>query len=117
MSPGDLAIEGDWSQAAFFLAAGALSQAQGSSILLRGLQKHSTQGDRRAFSLFQRFGAKLSWEPEGLRISPGALRPIPAIDASQIPDLVPILAVTAALCPGITSITGAAGCESRKATG
>lgn len=106
--PRDLAIEGDWSQAAFFLAAGALSQAQGSSILLRGLQKHSTQGDRQAFSLFQRFGAKLSWEPEGLRISPGALRPIPAIDASQIPDLVPILAVTAALCPGITSITGAA---------
>ena len=74
-------LEGDWSQAAFFLAAGALSQAQGSSILLRGLQKHSTQGDRQAFSLFQRFGAKLSWEPEGLRISPGALRPIPAIDA------------------------------------
>ncbi len=106
--PRDLAIEGDWSQAAFFLAAGALSQTSQSSILLKGLQNHSTQGDRQAFSLFQRFGAKLNWEPEGLRVSSGNLRPIPVIDASQIPDLVPILAVTAAFCPGVTSITGAA---------
>lgn len=107
-TPQDLAIEGDWSQAAFFLAAGALSETPDAFILLKGLQNHSTQGDRQAFSLFQQFGAKLSWEPDGLRISPGALQAIPAIDASQIPDLVPILAVTAAFCPGVTAITGAA---------
>lgn len=106
--PRDLAIEGDWSQAAFFLAAGALSEAPDSSILLKGLRKHSTQGDRQAFSLFQKFGAKLSWEPEGLRVSPENLQAIPVIDASQIPDLVPVLAVTAAFCHGVTSITGAA---------
>lgn len=106
--PRDLAIEGDWSQGAFFLAAGALSQNKDASILIKGLQKHSTQGDRQAFSLFQKFGAKLCWEPEGLRAAPGVLQPVPSIDASQIPDLVPILAVTAAFCPGVTAITGAA---------
>lgn len=106
--PRDLAIEGDWSQGAFFLAAGALSQNKNTSILIKGLRKHSSQGDRQAFSLFQQFGAKLCWEPEGLRVTPSILQPVSAIDASQIPDLVPILAVTAAFCPGVTAITGAA---------
>ncbi|MFQ7062067.1 MAG: 3-phosphoshikimate 1-carboxyvinyltransferase [[Clostridium] leptum] len=109
--PRDLAIEGDWSQAAFFLAAGALSQAQGSSILLRGKALHT--GDPQAFSLFQEFGAKLSWEPEG-RISRG-LAADSCIDASQIPDLVPITR-SRRPCPASLPSRGT-GCESRKATG
>ena len=97
--PRDYTVEGDWSQAAFFLAAGAL----GGELSLRGLRRDSRQGDRAAETLFSRFGAKLAWTGGVLTVSPGPLRGF-SIDASQIPDLVPILAVTAALSEGRTSI-------------
>lgn len=98
-----LSIEGDWSQAAFFLAAGAL----GGDLRLEGLNPHSTQGDRAAAALFDQFGAYVSWEENSLIARPGSLQAI-EIDASQIPDLVPILAAAAAFAPGVTRIKNAA---------
>ena len=86
----------DWSQAAFFLAAGAL----GGRVALPGLDRASLQGDRAAESLFSSLGAKLSWENGVLTAEAGALPEAgPEIDASQIPDLVPALAAAAALLP------------------
>ncbi len=79
-SPGRVTVEGDWSNAAFFLAAGVL----GSSITVTNLLTDSPQGDRAASELL-----------------PG-LREHLTIDASDIPDLVPILAVTAACRNGAT---------------
>lgn len=79
-SPGRICVEGDWSNAAFFLAAGAL----GSSITVTNLLTDSPQGDRASSELL-----------------PG-LREHLTIDASDIPDLVPILAVTAACRKGAT---------------
>lgn len=74
-SPGYLRVEGDWSNGAFFLAANAL----GSELSLRGLNPESSQGDRAV-----------------LDILPRLERGTPEISAADIPDLVPILAVTAA---------------------
>lgn len=102
-APRDCTVEGDWSQAAFFLCAGGL----GGDLLLRGLRPDSLQGDKAAAELFARFGAQLRWEADGLRVSGGQLQGIEA-DASQVPDLVPALAATAALAQGVTRITGAA---------
>ncbi len=79
-SPGRVTVEGDWSNAAFFLAAGAL----GSSVTVTNLLTDSPQGDRAAAELL-----------------PG-LREHLTIDASDIPDLVPILAVAAACRKGAT---------------
>ena len=90
-------LERDWSQAAFFLAAGAL----GGKVELAGLRPDSAQGDRAAEDLFRRFGARIGWRGETLTAEPGELRGI-EIDASQIPDLVPALAVTAACARGHT---------------
>ena len=95
-------VERDWSQAAFFLAAGAL----GGELELEGLNPESSQGDRAAEALFAAFGAKIRWQNAVLRVSPGTLRGI-EIDAAQIPDLVPALAATAALCGGTTRIYNA----------
>ncbi|MBE6821750.1 MAG: 3-phosphoshikimate 1-carboxyvinyltransferase [Ruminococcaceae bacterium] len=95
-------VERDWSQAAFFLAAGAL----GSSITLEGLNPASAQGDRAAETLFHAFGANVHWEGTLLSVSPGNLHGV-EIDAAQIPDLVPALAATAALCGGTTRIYNA----------
>ena len=101
--PHDETVEADWSQAAFLLAAGAL----GGEVVLSGLDPRSTQGDREALALFRRFGADIRETGEGLLCRRAPLHGID-IDASQIPDLVPILAVTAALAEGTTRITGAA---------
>lgn len=95
-------IERDWSQAAFFLAAGAL----GGHVELDGLRPDSAQGDRAAEELFRRFGARLGWNGGILTAEPGELRGI-EIDASQIPDLVPVLAAAAALAKGRTVIRNA----------
>jgi len=98
VSPGEATAEGDWSNAAFFLCMGAL----GGPIALRGLSLDSAQGDREIVNLLRRFGAGV----EGCTVTAGALRGIP-IDASQIPDLVPTLAVVAAAAEGETRIHNA----------
>lgn len=101
--PLDTAVESDWSQAAFLLAAGAL----GGEVTLTGLNPASAQGDREALSLFRRFGAAVEEAPGRIVCRKAPLHGID-IDAAQIPDLVPVLAVTAALVDGVTHITGAA---------
>jgi len=74
-TPGYLEVEGDWSNAAFFLAANAL----GSSVTVRGLRLDSAQGDKEIINALSRLDA-------GFCI----------LDAGDIPDLVPILSVAAA---------------------
>ena len=101
--PLDTAVESDWSQAAFLLAAGAL----GGEVTLTGLNPASAQGDREALALFRRFGAAVEEAPGRIVCRKAPLHGID-IDAAQIPDLVPVLAVTAALADGVTHITGAA---------
>ena len=77
-SPGTVTVEGDWSNGAFFLAAKAL----GNNVTVTGLRADSPQGDRAAAELLPGLEKKL------------------IIDAADIPDLVPILAVTAACNQG-----------------
>lgn len=99
----DFTVEGDWSQAAFFLAAGAI----GDTVTIKGLRTDSTQGDRMALDIFSRFGANIEVTDNKITISKNKLVATD-IDATQIPDLVPILATVAALCEGTTKIYGAA---------
>lgn len=92
-------VEGDWSQAAFFLAAAAL----GGNVSVRGLRKDSLQGDKAIVTLLTQGGARLTWENGGLRCTYDRWHGI-VIDASQIPDLVPILAAVFSLAEGDTVI-------------
>ena len=95
-------VEKDWSQAAFFLAAGAIA----GRVRLRGLDPESAQGDKAIVPLLRRFGADIVEEPDGLLCRKASLTGIP-IDAAQIPDLVPILAVVATYAQGETHIYNA----------
>jgi len=97
-----LAVEGDWSQAAFFCILGAVS----GEIAIDGLKESSLQGDRVIQDIVRDMGAKTVWEQNTLKVSPGSLRSI-QVDVSQCPDLVPAVAVGAALCPGRSAITNA----------
>jgi len=71
-TPGQLSVEGDWSNGAFFLAAKAL----GNSVNVTNLNSNSPQGDRAIAELLLH------------------LESSPVISAADIPDLVPILAIT-----------------------
>jgi 3-phosphoshikimate 1-carboxyvinyltransferase len=84
------------------MAAGAL----GGNTAVGGLRPDSVQGDRACLELFKAFGAQVSFKNGTAFTSGSALHGID-IDASQIPDLVPILAVTAALAQGKSRIYGA----------
>ena len=99
----DLRIESDWSHAAFYLVAGFL----GADICCQGLRQDSKQGDKRICDILQDMGGCLSTMENGIKISAQDYRPT-VIDAAQIPDLVPILAVAACAVEGETRIINAA---------
>lgn len=99
-APAECRAEGDWSNAAFWLCAGALS-AQG--VTCTNLRQNSLQGDRAVADLLRRFGAVVEPRPEGVTVRGGSLFGI-EIDAGNIPDLVPVLAVVACAAQGDTRI-------------
>ena len=86
----DFTIEADWSQAAFWMAAGSL----GNPVRTTGLNDRSIQGDR----IIEEHFASFAW---------GTGRTV-EIDVSDCPDLVPPLAVMAAFHDGTTRLTNAA---------
>lgn len=99
----DLHTEGDWSNAAFFLCAAAVGQ---NPITVTGLDLQSAQGDKKIIDIVRQFGAKIETEDNAITVYPAALQAID-IDAAQIPDLVPVLAVTACAAKGTTRIYNA----------
>ena len=102
----EFSVGGDWSGAAFFLTAGLLNR-QG-SVTVTGLDTESTQGDKAIVEVLCRMGGEILKQDDGsLTVLPSRLHGL-EIDASQIPDLVPILAVAASVAEGETLITGAA---------
>ncbi len=88
-TPCSITVEGDYSQAAFYLCANAM----GSDITVEGLSADSCQGDKEILSIIKQFGSPLKGT---------------TIDVSQIPDLVPVLAVLATQAEGTTKIINAA---------
>ena len=86
-SPGSIDVEGDWSNAAFWLTASVLS---GETIEVTGLDDNSAQGDRAVIEALSR-----------IRCGDAV------IDAKDIPDLVPVLAVAAAGSVGRTEFINA----------
>lgn len=102
VSPGEINAQGDWSSAAFWLCADAL----GANVVVRGLDENCPQGDRKITEILERFGARKIVTNEGISFEAGRLRAID-IDASNIPDLVPILSVVACGARGKTKIYSA----------
>jgi len=102
-SPGRAAAEGDWSNAAFWLCAGAVGQGP---VTVVGLDMDSAQGDRAVVDILAAFGAKVRAHGGAVTVSPGDLRGV-EVDARDIPDLVPALAAVAAAARGDTIIRNA----------
>lgn len=104
-SPDKLSVEGDWSSASFALCAGALKKKARVSVF--GLDPDSSQGDRNIIETLVRFGADVRRKGDCFTVRGEKLYGI-KINAANIPDLVPVLAVVAAAAEGQTLIYGAA---------
>ncbi len=101
ISPGDLDVEGDWSQAAFWLAAGAI----GAEVRVSNLNLTSVQGDRAILAALALMGVRVSREGGVCEAQGKGLRGA-AFDLSDMPDLVCPLAAVAALAEGKTRFFG-----------
>ena len=101
--PAAVRVEGDYSHAAFFLVAGAI----GSGIGCSGLKSDTLQGDRAILSVLRTMGAEIEESSGIITAHPSKLHGT-VIDAAQIPDLVPVLAVAACAATGETRIINAA---------
>ena len=103
VSPGKVEVEGDWSNAAFWLAAGALSDG---GITVCGLNQGSHQGDRAILGALALLGARVSRANQLVATSHFPLAGC-TINVSDSPDLVPPLAIVAMRAQGLTLICGA----------
>lgn len=102
--PASYVIEGDWSQAAFFLGAGVLGQP----VRCAGLSPNSHQGDAAVLNVLRDMGADIRWQDGLVWATAGAdgLRAA-TIDAAPIPDLVPPLAALCCFAQGTSRIVNA----------
>ncbi|MDR3206773.1 MAG: 3-phosphoshikimate 1-carboxyvinyltransferase [Oscillospiraceae bacterium] len=100
--PCDHALEADYSQAAFFLAAAAL----GRDIWLEGLDPDSAQGDRAILDILRDMGAAIVWENGLVTARAERLRGV-TVDVRDIPDLVPPVAALCCFCEGVSRIISA----------
>ncbi|MBE5794307.1 MAG: hypothetical protein E7323_06465 [Clostridiales bacterium] len=106
-SPATVPVAGDWSQAAVLLCAGAVGQ----DVQVSGLiaDETCTQGDAEIVSVLRRMGMTVE-EKDGLfrAVRPAAgLSPI-TLNCDNIPDIAPIIALTCATIPGVSTLQGVA---------
>ncbi|MDE6730897.1 MAG: 3-phosphoshikimate 1-carboxyvinyltransferase [Oscillospiraceae bacterium] len=92
----NLSVEGDFSQAAFFYVANAI----GNQVILQNIPETSTQGDRRIVEIIE----KTCYHQ---KTAEDISETVSEINARDIPDLVPILAVLATFSERPTRIIGA----------
>lgn len=100
-SCGECRVEGDWSGAAFILAAGAL----GGAVTVTGLDNASPQADRRIVAALQAAGAEINMTRDTVQAAHKTLHAF-RFDATHCPDLFPPLVALASNCSGTTIIEG-----------
>lgn len=95
----DYCIEGDYSQLAFWIVAGTI----GERIEIDNIRENSLQGDKKVIDIVQSMGGNLRFEGDRLIVEPAHTKGV-TIDASQCPDIIPVLCVLGALSDGETRI-------------
>lgn len=103
ISPKEITVDGDWSNSSFFLCAGALSEK---GVTVTDLDVNSPQGDKKILDVLENMGTEIIVSGNEITVKKNQLNGI-TIDASDIPDLVPIISVVATACKGETRIVNA----------
>jgi 3-phosphoshikimate 1-carboxyvinyltransferase len=97
----EMTIEGDYSSASFFFLAAAICQ---SKVTIGGLRGDTKQGDKVFLSLIRKMGCEVSETEDTICVNGSELAAIEQ-DMSNIPDLVPPMAIAAAFAKGISRLT------------
>lgn len=98
----DYRVEGDYSQGAFYLCADAL----GSEVEVQDLREDSLQGDKEVIEILERMGAEFNFKDNlSCKVKGDLVSTV--IDASQCPDIIPVISLVAALSKGKTEIVNA----------
>lgn len=100
--PQEYRVEADFSQAAFYLVAGAI----GNDVTLLDLNLKSLQGDKETLQILERMGATVEAKDNGVKVIANTLRGI-TIDASQCPDVIPVVSVACSVAKGESKIINA----------
>lgn len=95
-------IEADWSSAAFWLVAATLA----GNITVTNLNEYSTQADKAILNVIEETGALISKNGTQITVIQAPYLIPFHFDATDCPDLFPVLAVLAACCHGESSIRG-----------
>ncbi len=96
-------VEGDWSNAAFFMTGAAIGQSE---VNYTNLNADSLQGDKAVVEILKKMGAHIENKNDSYLVK-GSKLLATSIDAKPIPDLIPILALAAAVAEGETVIYNA----------
>jgi 3-phosphoshikimate 1-carboxyvinyltransferase len=99
--PASFAVEGDWSSASYFLALGATA----GQISVNNLNRNSLQGDKIVLNLLEEMGARVDLNGDTVTMSRSGLTAITA-DLTDSIDLLPTVAVLAALAEGRSVLSG-----------
>ena len=97
----DLLVEGDFSSASFLFLVAAVQKRK---VTVDGLNRESVQGDKRFLDLLQRMGCAVEWKGEAVTVTGGELVGLEQ-DMSDVPDLLPPLAIAAAFAKGESRFT------------
>jgi 3-phosphoshikimate 1-carboxyvinyltransferase len=102
-SPCDHIVPGDFSSAAFLLAAAAVTS---SHVTVNSLDYQTSQGDREIVGILEEMGATITIGDDSVKVAGRQLDGVD-IDAKDIPDLVPVCAVLACYAEGCSEIYNA----------
>lgn len=98
--PEEVLVEGDWSNAAVLLVAGALH----GEVEITGLNRNSIQGDRVILDTLKSFGAEVSIS-DTIKVKSREKQPL-NMDINECPDLLPVLSILACGANGQSVFTG-----------
>lgn len=93
-------VPGDFSSAAFFLCAAAVT---GNTITLEGLDMNDSQGDKKVVRMLEKMGCAVNTGDSHVTITGGSLKG-QVFDLNDTPDALPALAVAACFAEGETRL-------------
>jgi 3-phosphoshikimate 1-carboxyvinyltransferase len=96
-------IEGDYSSAAFLLAAASIIS---SKVTVTGLRKQTIQGDKAIVNVLKEMGVSISLNEKGVEVLGSENIDSIDVDLRDSPDLVPVCAVLACFAEGKSIIRG-----------
>lgn len=103
LNQNEITVEGDWSGAAFWIVYGMIK----GGVTIENLNKKSVQADKEIIEVIKKVGGEINWTNEmTLEIKNTTEMASFDFDATQCPDLFPVLVVLAASIKGESTIHG-----------